>query len=372
MMHRVAVLALPEVVLLDLAIPVQVFEQSLAGLRLLDPRSSAPPYSVQLCGKRPGLVSTNAGVPVVAQLGLDGLLGADTVVVPGTMDPLGVPDPEVSCALRASRDRGARLVSICVGAFVLAAAGVLDGLRATTHWMFTDALAERFPRVQVEPNVLYVDQGHVLTSAGVAAGIDLCLHLVRKDMGHALATRIARQIVAAPHRVGGQAQFVERPVPSVGSDGLGEVCTFIGENLAMPLSVGHLAARAGMSERTFARRFRAETGIPPAQWIRQRRIEHARELLEITGLPVEAIAARCGFGSALALRARFSQAVGVTPGQYRQAFRARPDRPAAHEWDPHALHGQRVTSAGPRPRRDRAVDLVPDSGSSEAPGGSRP
>ena len=348
-MHRIAVLARPEVVLIDLAIPVQVFEQSLGGLCRLDPNAAAPPYSVQVCGERPGPVSTNAGVPLVAQHGLAGLLGADTIVVPGTMDPLGALDPEVARALRAARDRGARLVSICVGAFTLAAAGVLDGLRATTHWMFTDALAERFPRVRVEPNVLYVDEGTVLTSAGVAAGVDLCLHLVRKDMGHALATRIARQIVAAPHRVGGQAQFIERPLPDVLSDSLGEVCSWMGENLALPLGVEDLAARARMSVRTFARRFRAETGIPPAEWIRQRRIEYARELLEVTDLPVEAIAARCGFGSAVALRARFSPAVGVTPGQYRQSFRGGPAQPAALEWDRHARNGRRALSGDRRP-----------------------
>jgi AraC family transcriptional regulator, transcriptional activator FtrA len=350
-MHQIAVLARPEVVLMDLAIPVQVFEQSLAGLCLLHPGSAAPPYSVRVCGERPGPVSTNAGVPVVAEQGLAGLLNADTVIVPGTMDPLGELDPDVAGALRAARDRGARLVSICVGAFTLAAAGVLDGLRATTHWMFTDALAERFPRVRVEPNVLYVDEGHVLSSAGVAAGIDLCLHLVRQDMGHALATRIARQIVAAPHRIGGQAQFVEQPMPPVMSDSLSGVCTWISENLAMPLGVEQLAGRARMSVRTFARRFRAETGVPPAQWIRQRRIEHARELLELTDLPVEAVAARCGFGSAVALRARFSESVGVTPGQYRQAFRAGPPRPAALEWDLRARNGRLALAGHRRLRR---------------------
>jgi transcriptional regulator GlxA family with amidase domain len=349
-MHRIAVLARPEVVLMDLAIPVQVFEQSLAGLCLLDPGAPAPPYSVQVCGERAGPVSTNAGVPLVASHGLAGLLSADTVIVPGTMDPLGEPGAEVSQALRAARERGARLVSICVGAFTLAAAGVLDGRRATTHWMFTDALAERFPRVRVEPNVLYVDEGDVLTSAGVAAGVDLCLHLVRKDMGHALAIRVARQIVAAPHRIGGQAQFVERPMPAVMSESLGQVCSWIGENLALPLGIEQLAAQSGMSVRTFARRFQAETGVPPAEWIRQRRIEYARELLEITDLPVEAIAARCGFGSAVALRARFSRSVGVTPGQYRLSFRGGPARSAALDWDRHALNGQRaIRVRGPRP-----------------------
>jgi AraC family transcriptional regulator, transcriptional activator FtrA len=341
-MHRIAVLARPEVVLMDLAIPVQVFEQSLAGLCLLNPEADAPPYHVQVCGERAGPVSTNAGLPLVTGEGLAGLANADTVVVPGTMDPLGELDPEVACALRAARDRGARLVSICVGAFTLAAAGVLDGLRATTHWMFTDALAERFPRIRVEPNVLYVDEGDVLTSAGVASGIDLCLHLVRRDMGHALATRIARQIVAAPHRAGGQSQFVERPVPVPGqlSDGLSKVCYWISQNLAMPLGVEQLASQAGMSVRTFGRRFRAETGVPPAEWIRQRRVDYARELLEITDLSVEAIAARCGFGSAVALRAPFARSVGVTPGQYRQSFRDSPAPQRALEWDRHARIGQ--------------------------------
>ena len=300
-MHRVVALALPDVVAFDLSIAAQMYE-------------------FLLCAPAPGPVPTTTGFALLAEHGLDALQQAGTVVVPGYEDPRTELPETVLDALRAAARRGARMVSICTGAFALAAAGVLDGRRATTHWRATALLARRFPAIRVEPDVLYVDEGRVLTSAGVAAGIDLCLHIVRADFGQRAANAIARRIVVAPQREGGQAQFLEQPVPAEPGGSLERTRLWALEHLDEPLTVRRLARHAGYSERTFARRFRAETGTTPLQWLIAQRTLKARELLEAGELPVEAIARRCGFGSAPSLREHFRRAVRCTPTAYRAAW----------------------------------------------------
>jgi transcriptional regulator GlxA family with amidase domain len=270
----------------------------------------------------PGPLPTETGFDVVAPHGLDAVAAADTVIVPGIGDGGWPVDAAALDALRAAAARGARVASICTGAFVLAAAGLLDGRRATTHWAHADRLAAAFPAVTVDPGVLYVDEGGVLTSAGMAAGIDLCLHMVRADHGPAVANAVARRMVVAGHRDGGQAQFVERPLPEAGGAGLEPTRAWMEERLAEPLTVAAMARHAGYSARSFARRFRAETGTTPLQWLIGRRIARAQQLLEGTPLPVEQVAAEAGFGSAAALRQHFARAVATSPTAYRRTFRA--------------------------------------------------
>ncbi len=305
-MHEIAVLALDAVVTLDLAIPAQVFGTY-----------AEAPYRVTVCAPRPGPVRTAAGFDVVARAGLDALAAADTVIVPGFTPHLRALDPAVLDALRTSP---ARMVSICTGAFALAAAGVLDGRRATTHWRDAAELAARYPRIDVEPGVLYIDEGDVLTSAGVAAGLDLCLHIVRRDHGAALAGRIARRIVVPPHREGGQAQYVERPVPAQPDGSLAATRAWALGRLREPLSVRDLAAHAHVSERTFARRFAAETGVAPHRWLLAQRVDAARQALETSEASVEDVAHACGFGTAANLRKHFRRHVATTPTAYRRAF----------------------------------------------------
>ena len=309
-MQRVVALALDRVVAFDLATPTQVFGHN-GGSR----------YRFALAGVSPGPVATSTGFAVVADHGVEALADGDTIVVPGYDDVDAVPPAAALDALRAAHARGARVVSICTGAFALAHAGLLDGRRATTHWRAAALLAERFPRIDVDPNVLYVDDGDVLTSAGVAAGIDLCLHIVRRDHGAEVAARMARRIVVAPHRDGGQAQFVERPVAEEPREGLAATRAWALERVHRPLDVRALAAHAGVSGRTFARRFRAETGTTPLQWLLGQRVLEARRLLERTDLPVEDVAQRAGFGTAASLREHFARATATTPTAYRRSFR---------------------------------------------------
>jgi transcriptional regulator GlxA family with amidase domain len=311
-MHRVVALVVGEVVAFDLSIPAQVFgrERSL--------------YDWAVCAPVPGPVPAEMGFDVLVPHGLEALAGADTVVVPGIGDGAW-PLPEAPLvALRAAAERGARVASICTGAFVLAAAGLLDGRRATTHWRYARRLAREFPAVAVDPGVLYVDAGDVLTSAGVAAGIDLCLHMVRRDHGAAAANAIARRMVVAAHRDGGQAQYVERPLPAAAGVSLAPTRDWIERRLAEPLTVERMARHAGYSPRSFARRFRAETGTTPLQWLIGLRVAEAQRLLEGTDMPVEGVAARAGFGSAVALRQHFARALSVSPTAYRRTFRAAP------------------------------------------------
>jgi AraC family transcriptional regulator, transcriptional activator FtrA len=250
------------------------------------------------------------------------LADADTIVVPAWASTNGPADPELLEALRAAHRRGARLISVCSGAFLLAEAGLLDGRRATTHWKYTDELARGYPAIDVDPEVLYVDGGDgVYTSAGTAAGIDLCLHIVRLDHGAEVANAVARRMVVPAHRDGGQAQFVAAPVPDdPDDDTLAPTLDWAIAHLDEPLTVEDLARRALMSPRTFARRFRAATGTTPLQWLLRQRIVHAQHLLEATDLPVELIASRCGFGSATALRVHFRRATGTNPLAYRRTF----------------------------------------------------
>ncbi len=317
-MHRVVALALPHVVVFDLAIPAQVFGH----------RDEADRYAFSVCAEVAGVVPSTTGFAVHAGLGLEALGAADTVIVPGYA-PHDEPTPAVLEALRTAAARGARMVSVCTGAFALAAAGLLDGRRATTHWRDAAQLAARHPNVDVNPDVLYLDDGPVATSAGVAAGIDLCLHLVRCDGGAQSAARIARRMVVAPHREGGQAQFLQRPIAVAGGSGLGPTCAWALQRLAKPLSVADLARHAAWAPRTFARRFVAETGTTPLRWLTAQRLLEARRLLEATDLPVDQVAARCGLGSAANLRLHLARDAATTPTAYRRAYRGTPAH-AAH------------------------------------------
>lgn len=312
--HGVAVLAIADVVAFDLAIATQVFGHRDESL-----------YALELCGVEPGPVATTTGFSLLAPAGLEALTRAQTVVVPGYAPPPGGLPPAVPEALRAAAAHGARMVSICTGAFALAHAGLLDGRCATTHWQHAGALARRFPAVTIDEDVLFVDEGSVLTSAGVAAGIDLCLHIVRSDHGVEAANRVARRMVVAPVREGGQAQFVAAPVATLPDGGLAATRAWMLERLADPLTVGTCAAHAGWSERSFARRFASETGTSPLRWLHAHRVLEARRLLEATSLDVEEIAARCGFGTATALRQHFRRHTRTTPTAYRRAWLRAPE-----------------------------------------------
>jgi transcriptional regulator GlxA family with amidase domain len=309
-MHRIAVLALDSVVAFDLAIPAQIFGH----------RDERDRYRVAICAERPGPVATSTGFDIVASHGLHTVQRADTVIVPGFEHTERAVPATVVRALRAADRRGARMISICTGAFALAAAGILDGRRATTHWRHAAELRARHPEIDLDPSVLYVDEGRVLTSAGVAAGIDLCLHVVARDHGAGAANRIARRMVVAAQRSGGQAQFVERSVPPPSDGGLGATRAWMLDRLDQPLTVAAMARHAARSERSFARHFRAETGTTPLRWLHEQRILHARRLLEETDLPVEEVAARSGFGTATTLREHFGRATHTTPTAYRRAF----------------------------------------------------
>jgi transcriptional regulator GlxA family with amidase domain len=278
-------------------------------------------YRMLLCGQSPGLVTMAGGVPVGVPLGLEALEQAETIVVPG-LDDVEAPVPEAAvAAVRAAAERGARMVSICTGTFVLGEAGVIDGHRVTTHWAHAERLASLFPKAVVDPRVLYVDDNGVMSSAGMAAGIDLCLHIVRRDHGAEAANTIARRMVVPPHRDGGQAQFIEQPVPVTRDSVLQRIQLWALERLAEPLTVDDLARHANTSARHLTRRFNAELGTTPLKWLQRERVRLAQRLLEQTELPVQRIAERAGFGSAIALRRQFAEVVGTTPARYRGTFR---------------------------------------------------
>jgi transcriptional regulator GlxA family with amidase domain len=311
--HRVMVLALDCVIPLDFAIPVEVFGGS-SGL----------PYDVRVCAPNRA-VRTTVGFRITPDSGLAALARADTVVVPG-FEPHDEPlPPVVLTSLRRAHSRGARMISICVGAFALAQAGVLDGRPATTHWQNTTELAERYPTVEVRPDVLYVDDGDVLTSAGVSSGLDLCLHVLRKDLGATTARRIAQALVAAPHRDGNQAQFIARPLQIDGAGPIAELCTWITQNLRAEITLDAMAARCAMSTRTLTRQFREATGTTALQWVLALRMDEARRMLETTDLSIDEIAERCGFGTTLSLRTHFRHRLDTTPTTYRRTFRASHD-----------------------------------------------
>ncbi|BCJ52033.1 transcriptional regulator [Actinoplanes sp. NBRC 14428] len=319
MTHSVAMLALDGVVGFDLGVPPQVFGAARAD-------DETPYYSVTTCGV--------GGLPVRPERGgflvtpdhdLTPLASADTVLVPGVSGGSTMVDgrvaTEVTDALRAAHERGARIISICTGASVLAAAGLLDGRKAASHWAWAKRLRRLYPRVEWDFEVLFMDDGDVLTSAGVAAGADLCLHVVRRDHGSAVANRAARRCVMPAWRDGGQAQYIERPVPAAHGTGTEQTREWALGRLADQVSLEELAEHARMSVRTFTRRFRDETGMSPRQWLLRQRVGHARLLLESTDLSVDVVARRSGLGSATALRQHFQQTVGVAPSAYRRAFR---------------------------------------------------
>lgn len=311
-MHRIGVVAFEGVVLFDLAVPVEVFSRA-------RPPGAPRLYDVRVCGVT-DVVATET-VAIRAPWPLDELEAVDTVVVPG-VDDLDRPLPHaLLAALRAAAARGARIVSICSGAFVLAAAGLLEGRRATTHWIAAPELQRRFPKVQVDPSVLYVADGPILTSAGAAAGLDLCLHLVRVDHGAAAAAEAARLSVMPLERDGGQAQFIVHPPPTDVGANLAPVLAWIEAHLDADLAVPALARRAGQSPRTFLRRFKEQTGTTPARWIARARVRRAQVLLETTDASVDAIADATGLGAASTLRERFHAIVGTSPAAYRRAFR---------------------------------------------------
>ena len=312
--HVVAVLALDGVVGFDLAIPCQVFGSTrLAG--------GDYPYEVRVCGVRPAVsagASGNTYYQIQSPYGLEHAADADTIVVPGVAVPRHAPDAVVE-VLRAAAERGARTVSICTGAFVLAQAGLLDGRRATTHWAAADELGRRHPNVEVDASSLFTGDGRVFTSAGVAAGLDLCLHLVRRDHGAAVAGRTARVVVMAPSREGGQAQFIDHT--PAGTDGsLAPTLAWLGEHAASTLTVADIARHANLSVRTLTRRFRQQTGTSPTGWLHEQRLHLARQLLETTDLPMPAVAERSGHGSVTALRAHFQRDLRTSPDRYRRTF----------------------------------------------------
>ena len=314
-MHRVVTMVGPRVSMFELSVACEVF--GIERPELVDPW-----YRHRVAAAVPGPHTSPEGVVVDTPYGLEALADADTVIVPARSFPEEAPVAVLE-ALRAAHAGGARLVSLCTGAFVLAAAGLLDGKRATTHWMWAPELARRYPEIDVDPKVLYVDAGDILTSAGTAAGIDLMLHVVRLDHGAEVANAVARRMVVPPHRGGGQAQFVDLPMPeSDGDDPLSGVLGWMLEHVGDDLSVEQLARRGRTSPRTFARRFRAITGTTPHQWLLSQRVLLAQRLLETTDEPVERVAQRCGFGSADGLRQHFTRAVSASPQAYRRTFRA--------------------------------------------------
>ncbi|PNE40988.1 helix-turn-helix domain-containing protein [Streptomyces noursei] len=312
--HRVVALVRPPQSTFELGCVAEVFG--------IERRGVAVRYVFGVATEDPGPVATLAGYDMLVPDGLTALDRADTIVLPGWLPPGEPPSPAVVRTLRRAHDRGARVVSICSGAFALAHAGLLDGRRATTHWARAGELAERFPAVQVDPDVLYVDHGDVATSAGSGAGIDLCLHLVRADHGAGYAAQVARSMVMPPHREGGQLQFTAPPHPVQMDGSLAPLLEWTTARLDEPLTVEELAAHEGVSARTLARRFTDQLGASPGQWLLAQRITAARELLESTDLPLDAVARRVGLSSATNLRRRFLRALGTTPGAYRRAFRA--------------------------------------------------
>ncbi len=316
-LHQVSVLVLEPVAMFEFGVAVEVFG--------IDRREDGiAPFDFRVCGVNPGqpLASKNFDpFTITPKLGLDAITGSDLVIVAATLPRADEAyPPEALAALRSAHAAGATVLSLCSGSFVLGAAGLLDGRRCTTHWMYADQMQRRFPAAVVDPKVLFVEDAGIVTSAGTAAGIDACLHLVRKELGAAVATRIARRMVVPPQRDGGQLQYVEAPIPTCSADGLSPILEWAVANIDEPHTVATLATRALMSERTFARRFLAETGTTPHKWLNQQRILAARTLLERTELSVDQIAGRVGFNSPVVLREHFREVIGISPVAYRRRF----------------------------------------------------
>ncbi|HEX5030078.1 MAG TPA: transcriptional regulator FtrA [Candidatus Eisenbacteria bacterium] len=311
--HRVVLVAYDRLALFELAIATEVFG-------LPRPELAIPWYAFSVCALERGPLRATGAIEFRSKHGLGLLNTADTIIVPGWRDPLETPPSRLLSALRRAHARGARLVSICSGAFVLAATGLLDGKRATTHWRYTDILRERYPSIRVEPDVLYVEQGRIFTSAGSAAGIDLCLHLVRLDYGAEVANQVARRLVVPPHRDGGQAQYIAEPVPKEPGGGLAKALEWALAHLDETLGVNDLAGVAALSPRTFLRRFHAELGTTPHAWLNRQRVLTAQRLLEGARASVEEVAASVGFGTAQTLRLHFRRVLRTSPTAYRRHF----------------------------------------------------
>ncbi|WP_433793676.1 transcriptional regulator FtrA [Actinoplanes sp. CA-252034] len=321
MLHRVerrgptvTVLAYEGMSVFELGIVTEVFG-------LPRPEFDRPWYDLTICAEAPGPVRVVGGAALHTEHGLDVFATGETVIVPGVPDVRADPSPALVAAIRTAHRRGARVMSICSGAFALAGAGLLDGRRATTHWRYAEALRTRHPAVEVDAEVLYLDDGDVLTSAGSAAGLDLCLHVVRLDHGPAIANAVARRLVVQPHRDGGQAQFIEAPIPDdPADDRLSRSMEWALGNLSAPISVEVLARRAHMSERTYLRHFARATGTTPIRWLIGQRVHASLALLETSGAPIEEVAAAVGFESPVTFRHHFTQAMRTSPSAYRRAF----------------------------------------------------
>lgn len=316
--HRVVVFLRQSVIPLEVGIPHRLFGQARAA-------DGSALYEVLTAALQPGLVSTQADFALHVEHGPEVLASADTVIVPASAedyDPKtqGVPTPELIAALKSIR-AGTRVASICTGAFALAAAGILDGRKATTHWKNSPAFQKLFPAVDLDPNVLFTECGNVLTSAGVASGLDLCIHMIRSDHGAAVANEVARGTIIPPHREGGQAQYIQRLVPDSESSTMTRARAWAMQNLDRVITLDDLARECAVSKRTFTRRFREETGLSPMQWLLEQRVQRARELLETTDLTIDRIATLAGFGTSAALRQQFRLSLQVTPHAYRTTFR---------------------------------------------------
>ncbi|MEI5103923.1 helix-turn-helix domain-containing protein [Streptomyces sp. PmtG] len=355
----VAVLLFSGGPIFESSIPLSVF-----GIDRQD--AGVPRYRLLVCAGEEGPLRTTGGLELTAPHGLEAISRAGTVVVPAWRSITSPPPLEALDALRRAHEEGARIVGLCTGAFVLAAAGLLDGRPATTHWMYAPTLAKRYPSVHVDPRELFVDDGDVLTSAGTAAGIDLCLHIVRTDHGNEAAGALARRLVVPPRRAGGQERYLDRSLPEeIGADPLAEVVAWALEHLHEQFDVETLAARAYMSRRTFDRRFRSLTGSAPLQWLITQRVLQAQRLLETSDYSVDEVAGRCGFRSPVALRGHFRRQLGSSPAAYRAAYRAR--RPQGER----ALDG---APGGPAavPTASAAVSAAEGPGGHSGPGGPVP
>lgn len=312
---KVAIAAFDGIRPFHLSVPCAVFGE---------PAGAEPLYEVRVCAVEPGELRSQAGFTIGTGYGLRELERAQVVVVPSWRDAHEVPPASLLGALRRAHRRGALVVGLCLGAYALAEAGLLDGRRATTHWRWAERFAQRYPKVRMDPNVLYVDEGDVLTSAGTAAGIDCCLHVVRRQFGAEATNRIARTLVVPPHRQGSQAQYIEQPVLATAAESpLTKVLGWAARHLDEPHNLDSLAARAAMSRRSFTRHIRQHTGTTVGQWLLAQRLALAQRLLETTGQPIERIAERAGFGTSLSLRQHFAATLATTPSVYRREFRGR-------------------------------------------------
>ncbi|TQK68690.1 transcriptional regulator GlxA family with amidase domain [Nocardioides sp. SLBN-35] len=315
---RVAVIAVEGISPFHLSVPSLVWGAE-------QPVGEMTPWPIELAAVRPGPLRTSASYAITVEHGLDAVARADIVVMPWWNDPeRPAPEPMLA-ALRAAHDRGAQVVGLCLGVFVLADAGLLDGRAATTHWQWADTFRRRFPAVELRPETLYVDEGSVITGAGATAGVDTCLHVLAQRAGQSTATRVARRIVAAPHRAGGQAQYIETPVPEASDDAVARAMAWAAGSLDTPLGIDALAGHACMSRSAFTRAFRARTGSSVHPWLVAQRVARAQDLLETTALGVDEVARRVGFGTAARLRTHFTAALGVTPTRYRSDFARRVD-----------------------------------------------